>query len=231
MLCSDVTTEELADFHTWIDSLTLARGAVLFDADAPASSVYCIRSGFVKLVDYSSTGGQRIVRIVKRGGVAGMEAVFFPAFKHTAIAMEEVVACRISATDFRRMVEANPTLQRRLHEYSHQALAEAETWLSELAGGNAPVHERVARLLLRLRDGQTDKVHRFSLEDVGAMLGISVESACRALTELMRASLLSKSDAGAAARYYKADIAGLEKIATGRGAVRTPRRRVTQTAK
>lgn len=215
MVCSDVSVEELVGFQTWIDDLTIRRGETIFQANTPASAVYCIRSGFVKLVDYSSAGGQRIVRIVKCGGVAGMEAVFSPSFEHTAVALEDVVACRIAAADFRRMVGANPLLQRRLHEYSHDALREAEAWLSELAGGNAQVHERIARLLLRLRDGQTNRIHRFSLEDVGAMLGITVETACRNLTELTRAGLLTKGGAGEATRYYKADIAGLEKIANG----------------
>ena len=215
MVCSDVTVDQLADFHTWIDDMTIPSGGVVFNTDAPADGVYCIRAGIVKLVKYSTSGAQRIVRIVKRGDVAGIEAVFSESFEHTAVAVGEVVACRIPVVNFRRMIEANPTLQRRLLEKSQQALREAETWLSELAGGTAQARERMARLLLRLREGSTNRIHRFNLEDIGAMLGITIETASRVLADFTRLGLLTKRSAGAAMRYYNADISGLEKIADG----------------
>lgn len=215
MVCSDVTVDQLADFHTWIDDLTIPSGGIVFNAEAPTDGVYCIRAGIVKLVSYSNSGALRIVRIVKRGDVAGMEAVFADCFDHTAVAVGEVVACRIPVDNFRRMIEANPTLQRRLLEKSQQALREAEAWLSELAGGTAQARERLARLLLRLREGQTERIHRFTLEDIGAMLGITVETASRVLADFSRQGLLTKRSAGAGGRYYTADIAALERIAAG----------------
>jgi CRP/FNR family transcriptional regulator len=215
MVCSDVTVDELADFHTWIDDLTIPAGGVLFNMNEPADGVYCIRAGMVKLVKYSNTGAQRIVRIVKRSDVAGIEGIFSPAFEHTAVAVGEVVACRIPLANFRRMIESNPSLQHRLLEKSQQALREAETWLSELAGGSAQARERMARLLLRLRDGSTDRIHRFNLEDVGAMLGITIETASRVLADFTRQGLLTKRNAETSMRYYSADIQRLEKIAAG----------------
>ena len=215
MVCSDVTVDELADFHTWIDDLVIPAGGILFNTNAPADGVYCIRAGTVKLVKYSNNGSQRIVRIVKRSDVAGMESVFSESFEHTAIAVGEVVACRIPMANFRRMIEANPTLQRRLLEKSQTALREAESWLSELTGGSAQARERMARLLLRLRDGETVRIHRFSLEDIGSMLGITIETASRILADFTRIGVLIKRSAGGGTRYYNADIPALEKIAEG----------------
>lgn len=213
MVCSDVTVDQLADFHTWIDDFVVPPGAALFQAGAPADGIYCIRSGTVKLVKFSSTGNPRIVRIVKRWDVVGMESVFSQVFENTAVAVGEVTVCRIPVENFRRMVEQNPSLQRRLLAMSQQALREAETWLSELAGGSAAAKERMARLLLQLRDGNTDRIHRFSLEDIGAMLGISIETASRILAELTRQGVLTKRAGGPAPRYYQADIPALERIA------------------
>jgi CRP-like cAMP-binding protein len=203
MVCSDVTVEQLADFHTWIDDLAIPDG------------VYCIRKGSVKLIRYSNSGGQRIVRIVKRGDVVGMEAVFSDRFEHTAVAVGEVVACRIPLVNFRRMVDDNPTLQRRLLARSQQALREAETWLSELAGGSAQARERMARLLLRLRDGQSGDILRLSLDDLGAILGITMETASRILADFSRQGLLSRHGVGKRTSSYRADIDGLARIASG----------------
>lgn len=215
MVCSGVTVGALADFHTWIDDLVIPPGEVLFNMDAAVDGVYCIRAGSLKLLRYSNNGSQRIVRIVKQGDVAGMEAVFADRFEHTAVALGEVLACRIPIGNFRRMVEANPSLQRRLLEKSQQALREAETWLSELAGGNAHARERMARLLLRMRDGESDRINRFSLEDIGAMLGITVETASRVLADFSRRGLLVKKGMRPGWRYFQADIAGIEQIAAG----------------
>lgn len=215
MVCADVTVAELADFHTWIDDLTFPAGGVLFSAELPANGIYCIRAGMVKLVRFSSSGTQRIVRIVKRGDVIGMESIFSATFEHTAIAIGETTACRIPIANFRRMIEANPTLQRRLLEKSQQALREAETWLSELVGGTAQARARTARLLLRLRDGNSDRIHRFNLEDIGAMLGITIETASRILADFSRQGLLRKRSSGMSQRYYTADIAALEIAAEG----------------
>lgn len=215
MVCSNVTVDQLADFHTWIDDFVVPPGGTLFKAGEPADGIYCIRTGTVKLVKFSSTGAARIVRIVKRWDVAGMESVFSPVFENTAVAVGEVAVCRIPVENFRRMVELNPSLQRRLLEMSQQALREAETWLSELAGGSAVAKERMARLLLQLRDGNTDRIHRFGLEDIGAMLGISIETASRILSEFTRQGVLTKREGGMTRRYYQADIAALERITGG----------------
>lgn len=213
MVCSDVTVEELDDFHTWIDDLLIPAGGVMFNTNAPADGVYCIRSGTVKLVKYSSSGNQRIVRIAKRGDVVGIDAVFSEVYEHTAIAVGEAVVCRIPLPNFRRMIEHNPMLQHRLLEKSQEALREAEVWLSELAGGSAQARERMARLLLRLRDGATGRIHRFGLEDLGAMLGITVETASRILADFTRSGVLTKRSAGVGIRYYNALIPELERIA------------------
>lgn len=222
MVCSDVTVDELDDFHTWIDDMAIPPNGVIFNSNTPADGVYCIRAGTVKLVKYSSNGAQRIVRIVKHSDVAGMEAVFSENFEHTAIAVGEVVACRIPMANFRRMIEANPTLQRRLLSKSQEALREAEVWLSELAGGAAQARERMARLLLRLRDGKTARIHRFSLEDIGSMLGITIETASRILADFTRTGVLTKRSAGTGMRYYNADIEALEKIAASEEAPAQP---------
>lgn len=212
----DIPSEDLADFHASIADVRVARGEKIYSANAPASFVFCIRSGFVKLVKDSSTCRKRIVRIVERDGVVGMEALFSSAFEHTAVAMGDAVACRVPAKMLRRLVAAVPSVQLRLLEHSHQALMEVERWLSEFAGGNARSRERMARLLLRLRDGGSNRAHRFRLEDISALLGIAVETASRHLAEMNRAGLLDKCEPGPSSHYYLADFAGLEKIAYGK---------------
>lgn len=218
MICADVSATELSDFHTWIDDLAPPPGETLFKANSPADGIYCIRAGIVKLVRLSKSGTPRIVRIAKHGDVIGLDAVFSESFEHTAIAVSEVRACKIPLMSLNRMLTTNVNLHRRLFERSQLALREAETWLSELAGGTAQARERMARLLLRMREGSTNRIFRFSLEDIGAMLGITVETASRILSDFSKQGILTKKQSHASEiRYYSADIGQLEQISDGIG--------------
>lgn len=217
MLCSQVSTRQLAFFHTWIDGIVAHPGDVIYNVSAPADGFYCIRSGTVKLVRYSQSGVARIVRILKGGDVAGLEAVFSDRFAHTAVAVGEVRICRIPIANFRAMIQENGDLQRRLLEKSQAALQEVETWLSELAGGigAAPARQRMARLLLSLREGESERINRFNIEDIGGMLGISMETVSRILSDMARQGLIEKCGSGKADRHFRADIDGLERVAAG----------------
>lgn len=212
MVCSDVTLDDLVDFHAGIDDFDYGHGATIFHMGAPTEAVYCIRAGAVKMVRYDPAGNEHIVRVLKVGDVAGFESAFADRYEHAAIAVGEVRACRIPITYFRRFVSQHSALQTRLLQKSQEALREAEAWLSELVGGTTPARTRMARLLLRLRVGSGDRIHRFSVDDMAAIIGSTPETVSRVVSEFVRAGFLVKGGSGAASRHFRGDIAALEKI-------------------
>jgi CRP/FNR family transcriptional regulator, anaerobic regulatory protein len=212
MVCSDVTLDDLVDFHAGIDDFDYGHGATIFGMGAPTEAVYCIRGGAVKMVRFDPAGGERIVRVLKVGDVAGFESAFADSHEHAAIAVGEVRACRIPIAYFRRFVAEHASLQARLFEKSQAALREAETWLAELVGATTPARTRMARLLLRLRVGSGDRIHRFSVEDMAAIIGSTPETVSRIVSDFVRSGFLVKSGSGAASRHFRGDIAALEKV-------------------
>ena len=82
----------------------MSHGATIFGMGAPTEAVYCIRGGAVKMVRFDPAGGERIVRVLKVGDVAGFESAFADQHDHAAIAVGEVRACRIPIAYFRRFV-------------------------------------------------------------------------------------------------------------------------------
>jgi CRP-like cAMP-binding protein len=84
----------------------------------------------------------------------------------------------------------NPQLHVELLHRWQRALSEADAWLTELSTG--PARERVARLLLRLvREQETPECTLFGREDLGAMLGITTETASRTIAEFKRQGILT----------------------------------------
>lgn len=213
MVCSDVSLDDLINFHVGIDDLTFENGSPLYRAGFPVEGIFCIRGGTVKLVKSSLAGEHRILRIIKTGDVAGLESAFSDTCEHTAIAIGRVRACRIPIAYFRRFVTEHSALQMRLLQKSQAALREAETWLSQLMGGSTPARVRVARLMLRMRVGEGDRIHRFNLDDMAAMVGITPETVSRTISEFVRMGILVKTSGSISSRYFRGDIAALEKIA------------------
>jgi CRP-like cAMP-binding protein len=215
MVCSEVSLESLIGFHAGIDDFDFEPGAELFSFDSPADAVYCLRIGAVKMVHLEPDGGVRIVRVLMAGDVAGLESVFRPSHGYSAIAIDQVRACRIPMPYFHGFIDGHPALQRRLMESSQAALTEAQNWLAQIVGGNTPVRTRLARLLLKLATGRDDRILRFPGEDMAAILGVTFETVSRVTSELNRQGILRKGQGATGRRYFHGDIAALEKIAAG----------------
>lgn len=224
MVCADVSLEDLLAFHTPIDDLVFEKDATIYNMTDRASAVYCVRHGVIKLVRYDVSGNQRIVRFLKKNDVLALESVFSEEQQHTAIALTEAHLCRIPMVHFRQFIAEHPALQLRLFEKSQQALRDADSWLSELVSNTVPAKVRLARLLLQLRIGESDRVHRLSIIDFGAILGVAPETVSRLLNELMDSEILMKTGNGKNGRNYRADIPALTLVSLFEGRARQTRK-------
>ena len=102
-----------------------------------------------------------------------------------AITMDHVRVCRIPKSVIETINRDSPALHRALLERWQKALSNANTWITRLSTGNSK--ERVARLLLLLDDTSVDDSFFLpTRDDMGAMLGITTESASKATAEFKR---------------------------------------------
>lgn len=131
-------------------------------------------------------------------------------YQHEAVALQPTEVCRFPARLVRDLGGNNPDLHRELISRWQRALNEADAWLTELSTGSA--RQRIARLLLRLvRDRESSACQLFSREDMGAMLGITTETASRTIAEFKRQSLLVETSPN----RFLLDIPNLKRIAEG----------------
>jgi CRP/FNR family transcriptional regulator len=213
MVCADISVDEVIGFHAEATDSIFPRGMMLQTVDAPVTAVYCIREGAVKMVKYDANGGQRIVRVLKKGDIAGIDWAFSGKAEYAAIAIGEVHACRIPVKFFLDFISRHADLQIRLLHKFQDALCETELWLSQLVGGTIPSRVRMARILLRLREGDDERIHRLTNEDMGAILGVTEETVSRVLAEFQRQGILMRDWESCATKYLRADISALEIIA------------------
>jgi CRP/FNR family transcriptional regulator, anaerobic regulatory protein len=191
VLFAGLEEQDFRELHRPIDQLDFTAGATLYRTGEEGTSLFTIRSGLVKLTLYMPDGGQRIVRLLRKTDVLGLECMLSDAYQHTAIALQPTEVCRLPATSVKRLLRANQQLFNTLMAKWYRALSDADRWIVDLSTGTA--RERVIRLLLWLSELEEENAcSLFSREDLGAVLGLTTETASRTMAELKRQGLIAE---------------------------------------
>lgn len=191
VLFAGLTEEDFKRFHRPIDQTIYPVGATIYAMGDPASSLFTIRSGLVKLTQFLPDGTQRIVRLLRKTDLLGLEALIEPEYPHTATVLQSTEICRLPVDFVRALSHTNPQLFHELMARWHKALSNADRWITELSTGSS--RDRVVRLLLWLAEARDDeRCDLFSREDLGAVLGLTTETASRTMAELKRQGFISE---------------------------------------
>lgn len=193
-------------------NIPLLAGARLFEAGTLGKAIYVVQGGIVKETIPSPDGSECIVRLVSRGGVAGLSALLGEAHKHSAYVMHPGTACRIPAALVHEMRESDPGVIERIFRDWQQAIMDADRILGEF--GTGPARARLARFLLflesRLQPGESFWLRR---TDVANLLSITPVSAARLLAEFKREGLIEENGR----RCVNLDSKRLRALAGNRG--------------
>ncbi len=206
-LFRDLTEDELTKFgQLQIADVAVRAGDVLYRQGDAGQNVYMVRDGLIKLEQFLPDGSQRIVRLVRGGTAIALEVMLGSDYQHQAVALRRTRVCRISREVILKIQEETPRLHKQLMSFWHNSVLDADTWLTHLSTGSARV--RMARLLLLLSEGE-DSFEMLSREDIGAMLGITTETASRTIAEFRRLGAISS----VAPRRFEADRSKLQELA------------------
>nr|WP_236262589.1 Crp/Fnr family transcriptional regulator [Caenispirillum salinarum] len=194
-LFADLQEDDFDLIHLPIDELEFGAGSTLYNAGDEGRALFTVRSGLVKLVQYLPDGGQRIVRLLRRGDTAGLEVLVGEAYEHSAVVLRPALVCRLPREVVKRLSVETPRLHTQLMKRWHAQVRQADEWLTGLSTGSA--RSRVARLFLHLAEVEPactpePEVELFSREDLGAMLGVTTETASRVVADFKRSGLVTE---------------------------------------
>lgn len=203
VLFADLTEDDFKMIHAPVDDLEFGVGASLFHEGATAQGIFTLRAGMLKLVRNSADGRQRIVRVLRPGDVAGLEALAHTRYDSDAVALTEVSVCRVPLAVIQTLQAQSPRLHQKLMEKWSVALKGADDWLVDINFGTA--RARVSNFVLKMR-GDADVVTLFAREDMGAMMDLKMETVSREISALVREGTLKQQDKqGRAYRILKLD--------------------------
>ncbi|MDX5334435.1 MAG: Crp/Fnr family transcriptional regulator [Gammaproteobacteria bacterium] len=210
MLFSQLPPESFAHLLQPIDNETYPPNSILYGEGRPGRLVFSIRRGLVKLLSQDSEGNERIVRLVGKGAVIGLELLDKGvSYRHTAVAVQNVDLCAIPLATLKDLEEHHPALCDRIRQQLQYQIDRADQWIKHLNTGKARV--RIAELLLLLTEISGDKngdVELLPRDDMAAVVGITKETASRIIAEFKRHRLLYKVAAG----LYRVEVQRLREL-------------------
>jgi len=193
VLFADLNEQDFGMIHAPIDDLGFQPSEVLYAEGARAKGIFTLRRGMIKLVRVTADGRQRIVRVLRPGDVAGLEALGSGHYDCDAVALTEIAVCRIPLEVIHTLGASSPRLHLRLMQKWQQALKDADDWLADLNFGSA--RQRVSNFILKMRHPADDRtVTLFARDDMGAMLDLKLETVSREVSRLVREAVLEPLD-------------------------------------
>ena len=190
-LFAELNEEDFSKNHSPIDDLRFEANSGIYIQGNSADHLYTLREGYIKLLHVNSDGSSRIVRLVMPGDLFGMEALLEESYAHSASALSNVHLCRIPKAIIASLGEESPRLHRQIVKKWGEALAQSESWFSEINTGRIEV--RLARFFLRVAkvSGEMAVAPLFKREDMGLMMDVKFETISRALAAMAEQGLIS----------------------------------------
>ena len=113
VLFADLNEQDFGMIHSPIDDLEFRAGTILFAESTAAMGIFTLRTGMIKLVRVTPDGRQRIVRVLRPGDVAGLEALATSQYDSDAVALTDISVCRIPLSVINMLGGSSARLHRR----------------------------------------------------------------------------------------------------------------------
>jgi CRP/FNR family transcriptional regulator, anaerobic regulatory protein len=172
--------------------VTYTPGQTIFYEGEEVDTLYVIRDGRIKLLNYLENGRARIVRLHNRSSILGLNGLMDEPHAHEAVAIDDVHIYQIPMQLIMVVKDKDPDTYSHLLEHLQDYLKMADTWITDFSTG--AIRTRVARLLGFLVDNDVDtgpcEVTLLTVEEMADILGVTPESVSRIMADMKRKNIL-----------------------------------------
>jgi CRP/FNR family transcriptional regulator len=189
-VCGVLDCARLEEFRNLGWTLKLAPGQALFHEGDPATRVFTLTKGTLKLYKLLADGRRQVTGFLRPGDFLGISVDDEHAF--SAEALEEAQLCWFPRARFDDFVDDDPAMERELYRMAAHELAAAQQQFVLL--GRKTATERLASFLLllaeraELSNGVGAGMVRLpmSRSDIADYLGLTKETVSRVISALKR---------------------------------------------
>lgn len=192
-VCGVLACDALGAFKTMGRTVRLKPGQALFHEGDPATRVFTVTQGSVKLYRLLPDGRRQVTGFLFPGDFLGLS--LDDAHGVSAQAMEEARLCAFPRSRFGNFVDANPRMERQLYCLAARQLGAAGEQMVLL--GRKTATERLASFFIELRDRAARNGRDtatidlpMSRSDIADYLGLTKETVSRILARLRARRLI-----------------------------------------
>jgi CRP/FNR family transcriptional regulator len=167
----------------------LRRGETLFRRGESFASIYAVRSGFFKTTVSSEDGRDQVTGFQMTGELLGLDGIGDATHSCDAVALEDSQVCVIPFGRLEELAQEFTGLQREFHRVMSREIVRDHGVMLLLSSMTA--EERVAAFLLNLASRLEARgfspsafVLRMTRAEIGAYLGLKLETVSRAFSKL-----------------------------------------------
>lgn len=185
-LFAPLSPKERLDLATRMRPKHFARNEVVFHKDDPATHLYLIATGTVKISIEEEDGQEVVIALVRGGDEFGDLALFDEGTRSaTVTALTETTAFTLASGDFMDVLQHNPAAMRQLLALLARRIRHSTGHIADLVFLDLP--GRVAKCLIDQNEllGSTGRVD-LTQEEIASFVGATRVAVNRILVELER---------------------------------------------
>jgi CRP/FNR family transcriptional regulator len=160
------------------------RGESLFKAGDIFTSLYSVRSGFLKTTVLNDDGREQVTGFNMSGELLGLDGIGGGVHEGNAVALEDCEVCVLPFALIEELGREIPAIQRNLHGVLSREIARDHGVMMLL--GSMRAEERLAAFLMNLSKRFTARGYspsdfhlRMTREEIGSYLGLKLETVSR----------------------------------------------------
>jgi CRP-like cAMP-binding protein len=185
----------VADIERLVPAMTtvsLEQGAILNEPNEEPERIYFPHTGMISLLAIMADGkGVETATVGREGVVGAMAGLGLHVPLTRAVVQVPLVASRIAAVPFRRVVQASATLREIIVRYNDILLGQVQ--ITAACNARHPIQKRLARWILQTRDRTDGDKVPLTQELLSEMLGVRRSSISEIANRLQATGLIRYS--------------------------------------
>ncbi len=187
---------DLSRLEPYFHEYEFKRNQHLFWEGDPASRIYVIKSGRVRLLKTSASGKKMVLEVMVPGQICGGATLFGDTHRNGAQAVEPTVVYGLSRESYDELLSKYPGIARGIIKYLGAKLMDAHDVIISLV--SSKVESRIAAVIVRLcenhgtptGDGIMINI-RLTRQDIADIVGSTVETTIRTMSKFQKEGILS----------------------------------------
>lgn len=197
-LFSGLTSDQVCDIKGIVGKQTYDKRDVIFREGDPCDRLYIVKEGMVRLSKALPDGREQLMCPRGAGQLIGFCNAGGGNYPITAVALTPVNTCSIEHKNMKRVLEVNPATALDVIGLLNQELGKSQAMICNL--GLKTASEKVASFILSLLPAEATNDILIPLplsrQEIGEMLGLTVETVSRIMAELRREEILDSPRGG-----------------------------------